>query len=189
MLITGGSYSAVDWANDLTPIAGEINLIYRGDDLTAHEAEVSRLKKNGVKIRTQSIVTGVSGENNLETVDIKNKVTGEETTETFDAIIVNHGYDQNNLLFRENHLGLNLENDFYIKAAPTGLTNVPGIFAAGDCIRYEGKVNLIAGAYADAVNAVNNAKTHLDPEANQYAMVSSHNQRFKEKNRKIMYED
>lgn len=189
VLITGGSYSAVDWANDLTPIAGEINLIYRGDDLTAHEAEVSRLKKNGVKIRTQSIVTGVSGENNLETVDIKNKITGEETTETFDAIIVNHGYDQNNLLFRENHLGLNLENDFYIKAAPTGLTNVPGIFAAGDCIRYEGKVNLIAGAYADAVNAVNNAKTHLDPEANQYAMVSSHNQRFKEKNRKIMYED
>ena len=100
---------------------------------------------------------------------------------------MNHGYDQENLLFRENNLGLNLENDFFVKAEPTGLTNVEGIFAAGDCIRYTGKVNLIAGAYADAVNAVNNAKTYIDPKADQFAMVSSHNQRFKNKNKKIMY--
>lgn len=189
ILITGGSYSAVDWANDLTPIAREIHIIYRGDDLTAHEAEVSRLKKNGVKIRTQSVVTGVIGEDNLEFVEIKNKETGEVTNEAYDAIIVNHGYNQNNLLFRENHLGLNLENDFYIQASPTGITNVPGIYAAGDCIRYEGKVNLIAGAYSDAVNAVNNAKMYLDPKANKYAMVSSHNERFDEKNMEIMYKE
>lgn len=109
------------------------------------------------------------------------------TNDAYDELIVNHGYDQENLLFRENNLGLNLENDFFVKAAPTGLTNVPGIFAAGDCIRYTGKVNLIAGAYADAVNAVNNAKTYIDPKADQFAMVSSHNQRLKNKNKKLMY--
>src|SRR5699024_2312835 len=187
ILITGGSYSAVDWANDLSPIAREIHIIYRGDDLTAHEADVSRLKKNGVEIMTQSVVTGVSGGDRMELVEITNNQTGEVSTHAYDELIVNHGYDQENLLFRENKLGLNLENDFFVKAAPTGITNVPGIFAAGDCIRYTGKVNLIAGAYADAVNAVNNAKTHIDPKADQFAMVSSHNQRFKSKNQKLMY--
>ena len=187
ILITGGSYSAVDWANDLSPIAREIHIIYRGDDLTAHEADVSRLKKNGVEIMTQSVVTGVSGGDRMELVEITNNQTGEVSTHAYDELIVNHGYDQENLLFRENKLGLNLENDFFVKAAPTGITNVPGIFAAGDCIRYTGKVNLIAGAYADAVNAVNNAKTHIDPKADQFAMVSSHNQRFKSENQKLMY--
>ena len=187
ILITGGSYSAVDWANDLSPIAREIHIIYRGDDLTAHEADVTRLEKNGVKVMTQSEVTGISGGELREYVEITNNQTGDITNDAYDELIVNHGYDQENLLFRENNLGLNLENDFFVKAAPTGLTNVPGIFAAGDCIRYTGKVNLIAGAYADAVNAVNNAKTYIDPKADQFAMVSSHNQRLKNKNKKLMY--
>lgn len=187
ILITGGSYSAVDWANDLSPIAREIHIIYRGDDLTAHEADVTRLKNNGVKIMTQSEVTGVSGNDLMEVVEITNNVTGEVVQNAYDELIVNHGYDQENLLFRENKLGLNLENDFFVKSEPTGITNVPGIFAAGDCIRYTGKVNLIAGAYADAVNAVNNAKTYNEPEADQFAMVSSHNQRLKSKNEKLMY--
>lgn len=187
VLITGGSYSAVDWANDLSPIAREIHIIYRGDDLTAHEADVTRLERNGVTVMTQSEVTGISGNEMLESVQITNNITGAVTDDVYDALIINHGYDQDNLLFKENKLGLDLENDFFVRAEPTGLTNVPGIFAAGDCIRYNGKVNLIAGAYADAVNAVNNAKTHIDPKADQFAMVSSHNQRLKNKNEKIMY--
>src|SRR5699024_10503474 len=68
ILITGGSYSAVDWANDLTPGTTEIHIICRGDDLTAEEGEVRRLKKDGVKMRTSSVVTGVISEDNVEFV-------------------------------------------------------------------------------------------------------------------------
>lgn len=187
ILITGGSYSAVDWANDLSPIAREIHIIYRGDDLKAHEADVTKLQQNGVKIMTQSEVTGLRGNDFFEFIQITNNETGEISDIPYDALIVSHGYDRHNLLLIDDKLGLNLEDDFYIKAQPSGITNVPGIYAAGDCVRFNGKVNLIAGAYADAVNAINNAKTFIDPKADGFAMVSSHNERFKNKNKKIMY--
>lgn len=51
---------------------------------------------------------------------------------------------------------------------------------------YDGKVHLIAGAFQDAVNAVNRAKTYIEPSANAFGMVSSHNEIFKERNREII---
>ena len=49
---------------------------------------------------------------------------------------------------------------------------VEGLYAAGDILKYEGKVNLIAGAFQDAVNAVNKAKQFVQPDANKVGMVS-----------------
>jgi thioredoxin reductase (NADPH) len=65
------------------------------------------------------------------------------------------------------------------------LTNMPGIFAAGDFAHFDSKVNLIAGAFTDAVLAVNSAKVHIEPQAARYGYVSSHNDKFKEKNRAL----
>ncbi|MNP72840.1 Ferredoxin--NADP reductase [compost metagenome] len=64
-------------------------------------------------------------------------------------------------------------------------TNVPGIFSAGDCATHESKVRLIAGAFNDAIVAVNSAKQYLNPKAPKMAYVSSHNDIFREKNRHI----
>lgn len=66
------------------------------------------------------------------------------------------------------------------------MTTVPGIYAAGDCLKYDGKVNLLVGAFQDAVNAVNRAKTFIDPDAHDRGMVSSHNDRFKKRNRELI---
>ena len=44
-------------------------------------------------------------------------------------------------------------------------TNVSGIFAAGDVVNYEGKLDLIATGFAEAAVAVNNAVHHVDPTA------------------------
>ena len=51
---------------------------------------------------------------------------------------------------------------------------------------YEGKVNLIAGAFQDAANAVNKAKQYIQPDANKFAMVSSHNEIFKKRNKELV---
>ena len=42
-------------------------------------------------------------------------------------------------------------------------TNVPGIYAAGDIVTYEGKLELIATGVAEACTAVNNAVHYIDP--------------------------
>ncbi|WP_018922908.1 hypothetical protein [Salsuginibacillus kocurii] len=55
-----------------------------------------------------------------------------------------------------------------------------GVFAAGDVLAHEGKLHLIAGAFQDAANAVNQAKRYIQPEARTTGVVSSHNEKFKE---------
>jgi hypothetical protein len=42
-------------------------------------------------------------------------------------------------------------------------TNLPGIYAAGDLVDYEGKLDLIATGFAEAATAVNNAVRFVDP--------------------------
>ena len=49
-----------------------------------------------------------------------------------------------------------------------------------------GKVNLIAGTFQDAANAVNQAKQFIQPDAHKVGMVSSHNELFKRRNREII---
>ncbi|WP_237163390.1 hypothetical protein [Paenibacillus sp. BIHB 4019] len=65
-------------------------------------------------------------------------------------------------------------------------TSVSGIFGAGDFITYGSKVRLIAGAFNDAVLAVNSAKLYLEPAASDMAGVSSHNARFFDKNKALL---
>ena len=63
-------------------------------------------------------------------------------------------------------------------------TSMSGIFGAGDIVTNEGKIRLIAGAFNDAVLAVNSAKLYIDPTESKMAGVSSHNDRFAEKTKR-----
>jgi ferredoxin/flavodoxin---NADP+ reductase len=44
-------------------------------------------------------------------------------------------------------------------------TNRPGVYAAGDIVDYEGKLDLIATGFAEAAIAVNNAVHRVNPDA------------------------
>ncbi|MFO8070103.1 MAG: hypothetical protein R6U02_09060, partial [Alkalibacterium sp.] len=55
------------------------------------------------------------------------------------------------------------------------------ITVSGDAAKYPGKVHLIAGAFHDAVNAVNAAKTYIDPQANAMGTVSTYADKLKPK--------
>lgn len=43
VIISGGGNSAVDWANELEPIAKQVYLTYRKEELSGHEAQVKQL--------------------------------------------------------------------------------------------------------------------------------------------------
>ena len=45
-----------------------------------------------------------------------------------------------------------------------GRTTVPGIYAAGDIVDYDGKVKLIATGFGEVATAVNNAAAYLNPD-------------------------
>ncbi|MGW8957951.1 hypothetical protein [Paenibacillus sp. NPDC055715] len=40
-------------------------------------------------------------------------------------------------------------------------TNIPGVFAAGDFVAYENKVELIAGTFTSGILALNSAKQYM----------------------------
>jgi thioredoxin reductase (NADPH) len=103
-----------------------------------------------------------------------------------DDVLINHGFDQDASLLQNSELEVQLIDDFFIKGTSTSETSVPGLFAAGDILKYDGKLNLIAGAFQDAANAVNKAKQFVEPASASAAMVSSHNDAFKQKNKDLI---
>ena len=103
-----------------------------------------------------------------------------------DGVIINHGYERDKELTAKSGLTIEMANDYSVAGKPTSETSVSGLYAAGDILNHEGKLHLIAGAFQDAANAVNKAKQFITPEVYGHGMVSSHNEIFKEKNRKLV---
>ncbi|MEW4427255.1 NAD(P)/FAD-dependent oxidoreductase [Paenibacillus pabuli] len=184
VLISGGGDSAVDWANELEALAEQVTVVHRRDHFGGLERNVIRMRESSVDVRTPYAVNtlhSVSGEV-IEQVTISHVETGESELLEVDAIIVNHGMKSDFGPIRD--WGLDL-GEWHVTTTEKLQTNIPGVFAAGDFVDYGSKLYLIAGTFTDAALAVNSAKLYLDPEAEKVAYVSSHNSRFKEKNKAL----
>ena len=75
VLISGGGNSAIDWANELEPIAKQVYLTYRKDALKGHEAEISRLNNSSVQCLLHTSIEkliAADDHERIETVVLKN---------------------------------------------------------------------------------------------------------------------
>lgn len=103
-----------------------------------------------------------------------------------DKVVINHGYDRDMSLLENSDLGLRMVDTYYIAGNKNSETSIDGIYAAGDILNYDGKVHLITGAFQDAANAVNKAKQFIQPNADKFGMVSSHNELFSKRNQELV---
>jgi ferredoxin/flavodoxin---NADP+ reductase len=189
IIISGGGNSAIDWANELEPIAKQVYITYRKENLSGHEAQVTQLINSSVQCLLKTTITKLIASTNhevIEKVELTNQETGEVSYVEIDEVIINHGYERDTTLLDNSTLGIKRLEDFYIAGSVNSESSIPGIYAAGDILKHDGKLHLIAGAFQDAANAVNKAKQFIQPEAYAYGMVSSHNDMFKERNRKLV---
>lgn len=189
IIISGGGNTAIDWANELESIAKKVYITYRKESLAGHEAQVSQLMNSSAVCLPQTCITKLIACDNhekIERVELTNQVTGEAAYLEIDDVIINHGYEQDTSLLKNSELRIEMKDDFYIAGNSTSESSIEGLYAAGDILSFEGKLNLIAGAFQDAANAVNKAKQYIQPDANKFAMVSSHNEVFKNRNREIV---
>ncbi|MFB5265758.1 NAD(P)/FAD-dependent oxidoreductase [Paenibacillus enshidis] len=189
VIVSGGGNSAVDWANELEPVAKKVYLAYRKEALSGHEAQVEQLLNSSATCFFHTQITKLMACDNhemIESVELTNNETGEVQTLSVDEIIINHGYERDISLLENSPLDINLVDNYYIEGTANSQSSIPGLYAAGDILHYDGKLHLIAGAFQDAANAVNSAKRFIDPEAHKSAMVSSHNEMFKERNRELI---
>ncbi|WP_282137058.1 NAD(P)/FAD-dependent oxidoreductase [Rossellomorea aquimaris] len=189
VIISGGGNSAIDWANELEPVAKKVYVAYRKEALNGHEAQCAQLMNSSASCLLKTSITkliAAADHETIEKVQLTNHQTGEVSYLPIDEVIINHGYEIDTSLLKNSSLNIDMIDQYYIAGTTTSESSIEGIYAAGDILKHDGKVNLIAGAFQDAANAVNRAKQFIQPEANKFAMVSSHNEVFKKRNKELV---
>ncbi len=189
IVISGGGNAAIDWANELEPVAKKVYLTHRRENLSGHEAQITQLLNSSVDCIFNTMITKLIASDNqevIESVELTNKETGDISQISVDEVIINHGFEQDASLLEKSECDIQLLNNFFIAGNASSESSTKGLYAAGDILKYDGKVNLIAGAFQDAANAVNKAKQYIQPDAKEAGMVSSHNEVFKQRNRELI---
>lgn len=189
VIISGGGNSAIDWANELEPVAKKVYIAYRKEALNGHEAQCAQLMNSSASCLLNTSITkliAAADHETIEKVQLTNHQSGEVSYLPIDEVIINHGYEIDTTLLKNSSLNIDMIDQYYIAGTTTSESSIEGIYAAGDILKHDGKVNLIAGAFQDAANAVNKAKQFIQPEANNFAMVSSHNEVFKKRNKELV---
>lgn len=191
VLISGGGNSAIDWANELESVAKNVYLTYRKNNLAGHEAQATQLLNSCAVCYLNTTIKKLIASRNhemIEGVELENHETGEISKLSVDEVIINHGYQRDATLLENSDLHIELVDNYYISGNAMSESSVEGLYGAGDILMHDGKVHLIAGAFQDAANAVNKAKQFIQPKANKFGMVSSHNELFKERNKLLVKE-
>lgn len=155
--VIGGGDSAITEAIYLTKFAEHVTVIHRRDSLRAAKSLQEKAFANPkISFIWNSIPEEALGDEILEGLIIKNKLTGETSELKVDGCFVFVGYDPITQLF-EGKLGL--ENG-YIVTDEDMRTNVPGVFAAGD-VRKKSLRQVITAA-ADGAIASTTAEHYIE---------------------------
>ncbi len=132
--VIGGGNSAVEEALYLTNFASKVYLIHRRDELRAEKILQDRLFKNEkVECVWDSELKEIVGDEdplNVKSINIKNIKTNETSSIELDGVFVAIGHDPATQIFRDQ---VEMDEDGYIITKPDStLTNVEGVYAAGD---------------------------------------------------------
>lgn len=161
VVIVGGGDSAFDWAYALAPIARSVALVHRREQFRAHGAMIDTVRDMGVALMTSSEVTAITGSPDwVEQVQVRHKETGVVQTLPAQTVVAALGFVAN--IGPISTWGLELDKRHLV--VDTAMrTNLPGVFAAGDIVTYQGKVPLISVGFGEAALAVNNAAPIVEP--------------------------
>jgi len=132
--VVGGGNAAVEEAMFLTKFASKVKLIHRRDSLRAEKLLQSKLKANKkIEIIWDSVVVEVLGDKdpkNVKGIKIKNVKTNKVEELKIDGLFIAIGHDPATSLFKDQ---LDMDKQGYLVTKPDStVTNIPGIFAAGD---------------------------------------------------------
>lgn len=129
--VVGGGNTALEDAAVLSEYCGSVFLIHRRDSFRGEEHALQELKKKeNVTILTDTIVTALEGETVLQGISIRHTKTGEERKLAVQGLFVAVGQVPQNEIVSD---FIEMDHNGYIQADESCKTNIPGIYAAGDC--------------------------------------------------------
>ena len=116
-----------------------------------------------VNVLTDAQICAVRGDPSVSEVDVD--VQGEIATLPCDKLVAALGFTAN--LGPLTQWGIEIRKR-QIVVDTQGRTTVPGVYAAGDIVDYDGKVKLIATGFGEVATAVNNAAAYLNPKVSAF---------------------
>jgi thioredoxin reductase (NADPH) len=152
VIVVGGGDTAMEEATFLTRYANHVTLIHRRDSFRASKIMQDRVQKHP-KISTMldTQIVEVLGDDAVTGVQLRNVKTGEEQKLDVQGVFVAIGHQPNTELFKG---VLDMDAVGYIVPAEHTMTNIPGIFAAGDVTdhRYRQAVTAAADGCRAAID-------------------------------------
>jgi thioredoxin reductase (NADPH) len=130
VVMVGGGNSAVTEALHLFHMGVDVTLIHRRDKLRAQDFLAKQLNDNNIPVLWDTEIKEINGEERVEELLIVNKKTGETSKMKTDGVFIAIGYTP--AVELANMMGLEINEDGYIKHDGKHRTNVPGIYSGGD---------------------------------------------------------
>lgn len=157
--VIGGGNSAIANAIELSNICKKVYLIQILDHLTAEPMLIDKLnEKKNIEIIYQASVNKILGEEKLEGIEIKeNNKQDERKTITIEGMFLSIGQIPETDIFKNI---LKTDKYGYLYINENCMTNIQGIFAAGDCAKK--KIRQLTTAVSDGTVAALNAIEYID---------------------------
>ena len=157
VVVVGGGNSALEEAVALTSFATKVTIVHQFDQFQAFRHAVEEAEKNSkINFVMESELRGFYGNGSLQKVSIEHLPTGELSELKTDGTFIFIGY-QPNTEDLKNVVNLNDRNEIVVDADMK--TNIPGVFAAGDCINK--RYRQVTTAVADGTIAALSASEYL----------------------------
>lgn len=139
VVVIGGGDTAMEEATFLTKFSPRVTVIHRRSEFRASAIMLDRAKKDPrIEFLTNKTVEEILGDTEVTGIRIKDNANGSVTDYPTQGVFLAIGH-RPNTSFLQNFVELDAKGYVIVKRPDTALaaqteTNVPGVFAAGDCV-------------------------------------------------------
>ena len=166
VVIAGGGDSAIDWALSLIDVAARVMVVHRRPKFRAAPDSVARLHQQAqagaLDLVAPYQLHGVEGHKGRLSAVVVAALNGTTRRLEADVLLPFFGLTQEPGPIAG--WGVTLEHHHVLIDPATSMTNIAGIFAAGDIATCPGKLKLILTGFAEATRAARAAYAFVHPE-------------------------
>ena len=154
VVVVGGGDSAMEEATFLTRFASKVTVVHRRDELRASKIMADRAKNDPkIEFVWNSEVTGLTGDDKVSSVTVRDINTGEETVIPATGLFVAIGHVPRSELVAG---VVDTDGEGYVQVVGrTTATNIDGVFACGDLVdnRYRQAITAAGTGCSAALDA------------------------------------
>lgn len=130
VIVVGGGDSAIEEGLFLTRFAEKVQVVHRRDELRANDRLRTRaLDNKKISFIWDTVVEEIEGNGKVESVQLRNVKSDEISEKPVDGVFIFIGHYPNSALYKGQ---LEMDDHNYVIVDDHMMTNVPGVFAAGE---------------------------------------------------------